>query len=76
MLVLNTLAEGASTVTENIFENRFMHVPELLHGCGHSIGGNRAVVHGINSLRGAMMATDLRARPRWLLLDWRRTGKL
>ena len=60
MLVLNTLAEGAATVTENIFENRFMHVPELVHGMGADIqlDGNRAVVRGVTSLQGAqVMAT-------------------
>ena len=63
MLVLNTLAEGAATVTENIFENRFMHVPELVRmGADIQLEGNRAVVRGVNSLQGAqVMATDLRA---------------
>ena len=63
MLVLNTLAEGAATVTENIFENRFMHVPELVRmGADIQLEGNRALVRGVNSLQGAqVMATDLRA---------------
>ena len=63
MLVLNTLAEGAATVTENIFENRFMHVPELVRmGADIQLDGNRAVVRGVTSLQGAqVMATDLRA---------------
>ena len=48
MLVLNTLAEGAATVTENIFENRFMHVPELVRmGADIQLDGNRAVVRGV-----------------------------
>ena len=63
-MTLNALAEGTATITENIFENRFMHVHEMkrlganieLHG--HSM----AVVHGVEELRAApVMATDLRA---------------
>ncbi|MEO5968775.1 MAG: UDP-N-acetylglucosamine 1-carboxyvinyltransferase [Bdellovibrionia bacterium] len=58
-----TVAEGASLISETIFENRFMHVPELIRlGADISIRGNTAVVRGQESLQGAqMMATDLRA---------------
>ena len=63
MLVLNTLATGTATVTENIFENRFMHVPELVRmGADVELDGNVAVVRGVQRLQGAqVMATDLRA---------------
>jgi UDP-N-acetylglucosamine 1-carboxyvinyltransferase len=62
-MVLNAMAEGASTVTETIFENRFMHVQELLRlGAQIQIDGKVAVVQGVPQLSGAIvMATDLRA---------------
>ena len=57
------IAEGASVVTETIFENRFMHVPELARmGADITIRGNSAMVRGVKELKGApVMATDLRA---------------
>jgi UDP-N-acetylglucosamine 1-carboxyvinyltransferase len=63
MLVLNSLSEGISTVTENIFENRFMHVSELQRlGADIKIQGNSVRVRGVDKLIGApVMATDLRA---------------
>jgi len=63
MMALMTLADGTSTITEQIFENRFMHVPELTRmGAKIDIVGNTATVIGVKSLRGApVMATDLRA---------------
>lgn len=63
MLVVNTLAQGSATVTENIFENRFMHVPELVRmGADIDLDGNTAFVRGVDRLQGAqVMATDLRA---------------
>jgi len=63
MMALMTLAEGTSSITEQIFENRFMHVPELARmGAQIEITGNTAQVTGVESLRGApVMATDLRA---------------
>jgi len=63
MMALMTLADGTSTITEQIFENRFMHVPELTRmGAKVDIVGNTATVTGVESLRGApVMATDLRA---------------
>lgn len=61
--VLNALAKGASSVTETIFENRFMHVPELIRmGAQLKIQGNTVIINGTDGLQGAqVMATDLRA---------------
>ena len=62
-MVLMSVAEGASMVTETIFENRFMHVPELNRmGARINVHGASAIVRGVESLSGApVMATDLRA---------------
>lgn len=62
-MALNTIAEGTSTVIENIFENRFMHVQELQRmGAKIQLNGNTAMITGIDKLTGApVMATDLRA---------------
>jgi UDP-N-acetylglucosamine 1-carboxyvinyltransferase len=62
-MVLNTVAQGNSKVTETIFENRFMHVNELLRLGAHiHIDGKIAMVEGVPQLSGAtVMATDLRA---------------
>ncbi|GFO53211.1 UDP-N-acetylglucosamine 1-carboxyvinyltransferase [Geomonas sp. Red276] len=62
-MALMCLAEGASVISENIFENRFMHVSELLRfGADITIEGNSATVKGVKKLSGApVMATDLRA---------------
>jgi UDP-N-acetylglucosamine 1-carboxyvinyltransferase len=62
-MALMSVAEGASMVTETIFENRFMHVPELNRmGARINVHGASAIVRGVPSLRGApVMATDLRA---------------
>jgi len=56
-------ASGASMITETIFENRFMHVPELSRmGANINLHGRSAMVRGVNDLHGAeVMATDLRA---------------
>ena len=61
--VLNALSNGSSVVTENVFENRFMHVQELKRmGCDITVKGSNAFVKGVDSLNGApVMATDLRA---------------
>ncbi|MCL2918467.1 UDP-N-acetylglucosamine 1-carboxyvinyltransferase [Shewanella litorisediminis] len=61
--VLNCLAEGTGTITETIFENRFMHVPELMRmGANMELEGHTCIVHGVERLSGAqVMATDLRA---------------
>jgi UDP-N-acetylglucosamine 1-carboxyvinyltransferase len=62
-MTMNVLAEGTATVIETIFENRFMHVPELQRMGAHiELEGNTAFVKGVTSLNGAqVMATDLRA---------------
>jgi UDP-N-acetylglucosamine 1-carboxyvinyltransferase len=62
-IALNAIASGTGIVTETIFENRFMHVQELLRlGARIDIEGNTAIVHGVERLTGAaVMATDLRA---------------
>jgi UDP-N-acetylglucosamine 1-carboxyvinyltransferase len=62
-MALMCVAEGASMVTESIFENRFMHVPELNRmGARINAHGASAIVRGVPALRGApVMATDLRA---------------
>jgi UDP-N-acetylglucosamine 1-carboxyvinyltransferase len=63
VMALLTIADGTSIVTEAIFENRFMHVPELTRmGADITVKGPTAVVRGVKNLRGApVMATDLRA---------------
>jgi UDP-N-acetylglucosamine 1-carboxyvinyltransferase len=62
-MALMTTADGASMVTETIFENRFMHVPELTRmGANINVHGSSAMIRGTSNLRGApVMATDLRA---------------
>lgn len=62
-MTMLTLCEGAGMITETIFENRFMHVPELCRmGADITVQGNSAIVRGVKSLKGAeVMATDLRA---------------
>jgi UDP-N-acetylglucosamine 1-carboxyvinyltransferase len=63
MMALMTTADGAAMVTETIFENRFMHVPELSRmGANITVHGASALVRGVKRLKGApVMATDLRA---------------
>ncbi|WP_368642671.1 UDP-N-acetylglucosamine 1-carboxyvinyltransferase [Castellaniella ginsengisoli] len=63
LMALNTLADGTAVITENIFENRYMHVQELHRmGADIEIDGHTAVVQGVEQLLGAtVMATDLRA---------------
>ena len=60
---LNAIANSSSTITETIFENRFMHIPELARmGADLTLEGNTVVCRGVKSLTGAnLMATDLRA---------------
>jgi UDP-N-acetylglucosamine 1-carboxyvinyltransferase len=62
-MAVNSIAEGASMVTETIFENRFMHVNELLRLGAHiEVDGHNAMIQGVPQLSGAsVMATDLRA---------------
>ena len=63
MMAMLSMANGASMITETIFENRYMHVPELARMGAHIVvHGSSAMVRGVNELRGAeVMATDLRA---------------
>ncbi len=62
-VVMNALAEGRSKVEETIFENRFMHVSELIRmGADMFVEGNTVYINGVEQLKGApVMATDLRA---------------
>ena len=63
MMALLSVAEGASMISETIFENRFMHVPELCRmGADIVVSGGSAMIRGVSRLKGApTMATDLRA---------------
>lgn len=62
-MAINCIADGVATIRETIFENRFMHVNELMRlGANIQIEGNNAIVRGVDHLEGAtVMATDLRA---------------
>ena len=62
-MALMSIADGTSVIRENIFENRFMHAPELSRlGANIQVRGKEAIVKGVEQLRGApVMATDLRA---------------
>lgn len=62
-MAVNSIAEGSSSIIENIFENRFMHVQELQRmGAQINLHGNTAIITGVEKLTGApVMATDLRA---------------
>jgi UDP-N-acetylglucosamine 1-carboxyvinyltransferase len=63
VMAVNVVAAGVATISEHIFENRFMHVQELCRlGADIKIDGHTAVVRGVKQLKGApVMATDLRA---------------
>ncbi len=63
LMAVNCIAEGSARISETIFENRFMHVNELVRlGAKIEVDGHTAVVHGVPRLSGAtVMATDLRA---------------
>ena len=63
MMALMSIVDGSSIVTETIFENRFMHVPEMIRmGSKITLKGNSALIEGVESLSGApVMCTDLRA---------------
>ncbi|QKQ24115.1 UDP-N-acetylglucosamine 1-carboxyvinyltransferase [Candidatus Ruthia endofausta] len=73
---LNAIADGHSTITETIFENRFMHIPELSRmGASLTLEGNTVVCKGVKSLAGAhLMATDLRASASLVLAGLVATG--
>lgn len=75
--LLNMVASGTSIITETIFENRFMHIPELIRMGGKAeIEGNTAICHGVNHLSGAeVMATDLRASISLVLAGCIATGE-
>jgi UDP-N-acetylglucosamine 1-carboxyvinyltransferase len=70
-------AEGTSTLEETIFENRFMHAPELIRmGASIEVDGNTAKVTGVEQLTGArVMATDLRASASLILAGLRAKGE-
>lgn len=77
MMALMTIARGTSVIKETVFENRFMHVNELLRmGADISIDGNSAVIRGVKGLAGApVMATDLRASASLVLAGLVAEGK-
>ena len=76
-MAMLAVAEGASLLTETIFENRFMHVPELARmGADITVRGRSAVVRGVGGLHGAeVMATDLRASMSLVLAGLAATGE-
>ncbi len=76
-MALNTVADGASSIVETIFENRFMHVQELQRmGAQIRVNGNSAMLSGIESLTGApVMATDLRASASLILAGLAANGE-
>jgi UDP-N-acetylglucosamine 1-carboxyvinyltransferase len=76
-MAMLTVADGASLLTETIFENRFMHVPELARmGADVTVRGRSAVVRGVPGLHGAqVMATDLRASMSLVLAGLAATGE-
>ena len=76
IMVLMSVADGVSVITETIFENRFMHALELNRmGADIRLEGNRAVVRGVKELSGApVMATDLRASVSLILAGLVATG--
>jgi len=77
LMALMAVADGASMVTETIFENRFMHVPELCRmGADINVHGSSAIIRGVKKLSGApVMATDLRASVSLVLAGLAATGE-
>ncbi|MCP3143725.1 UDP-N-acetylglucosamine 1-carboxyvinyltransferase [Pyxidicoccus xibeiensis] len=77
LMALMSVSQGTSVISENIFENRFMHVPELHRlGADITIQGHTAVVKGVKGLSGApVMATDLRASASLILAGLRAEGR-
>jgi len=77
LMVLMSVANGTSLISENVFENRFMHVSELRRmGADIRIQGSTAVVRGVKRLSGApVMATDLRASASLILAGLRAHGR-
>ena len=76
-MALMSISNGTSLITENIFENRFMHVPELNRmGANITVNGNTAIVKGVTRLSGAqVMATDLRASASLILAGLSANGE-
>jgi UDP-N-acetylglucosamine 1-carboxyvinyltransferase len=76
-MALMTVADGTSLITENIFENRFMHVAELQRmGADITVEGSTSTVRGVKSLTGApVMATDLRASASLIIAGLAAKGK-
>jgi UDP-N-acetylglucosamine 1-carboxyvinyltransferase len=77
VMTLMAVASGLSVITETVFENRFMHVSELMRmGADIVVHGNSAMVKGIPKLKGAqVMATDLRASASLILAGLAAEGK-
>ncbi|MDL2279725.1 UDP-N-acetylglucosamine 1-carboxyvinyltransferase [Desulfovibrio sp. OttesenSCG-928-G11] len=77
LMAMMTLADGASTVEESIFENRFMHVSELMRmGADIKLSGSKAVIRGVRRLTGApVMASDLRASASLVIAGLAASGK-
>lgn len=77
MMAMNVVAEGCGVITENIFENRFMHVAELMRlNADIVVDGHTAVINGVESLSGAhVMATDLRASASLVIAGLAATGE-
>jgi UDP-N-acetylglucosamine 1-carboxyvinyltransferase len=77
LMVLLSVADGSSIITENVFENRYMHVLELNRmGANIRVDGHTAVVKGVKGLSGApVMATDLRASASLVLAGLRAAGR-
>lgn len=76
-MALNCVAEGVASVTETVFENRFMHVPELHRmGANIKVEGNTCIIEGSEQLTGAeVMATDLRASASLILAGFAAKGE-
>ncbi|MGS8617087.1 UDP-N-acetylglucosamine 1-carboxyvinyltransferase, partial [Salmonella enterica subsp. enterica serovar Infantis] len=74
--MLNQVAEGTGFITETVFENLFMHVPELSRmGARADIESNTVICHGVETLSGApVMATDRRASASLVLAGWSAEG--
>jgi UDP-N-acetylglucosamine 1-carboxyvinyltransferase len=77
VMALMTVAGGAAMITETVFENRFMHVPELCRmGANINVHGSSAIIRGVAGLSGApVMATDLRASVSLVLAGLAATGE-
>jgi UDP-N-acetylglucosamine 1-carboxyvinyltransferase len=74
---LNAVAHGTGSVTETVFENRFMHIQEMVRmGANIHLEGNTAIITGVDNLNGApVMATDLRASASLILAGLVATGE-